>query len=374
MNIYPISGPRSYPCNKGRRLPVFRVTTIIAISSLLAAACGAVSSAKAVSTQATAPKAASLPSSIVIGVQSLDVQPEDLVGPMGWFNRHAGTKVIYKNINGGGPMNTAIEAGAVDIAEVGSPPFAEGLNEGIPYQAVYVDNEAGKISEGLVVKKSAGITSVADLRGKTVATPFGSSADYMFGKALAVNHVPASSVHTINLTPAAIGAAWQRGNLVATYIWTPILTKLLGEGGRLLVSDYNLQKYGYLPGDVIVVRDAFAKKYPQLVTLFVEAMIRATNYANLRNQKSYALEKKVFGLPPSQLTATYTNFPSPALQLTSKYFGNNGAGLKKNVTGQAKFFYTSHVTPHLATAAKIDSAVNPTFLHAAVKAVGVNAK
>ncbi len=81
---------------------------------------------------------------------------------------------------------------------VGSSPVSRGLSTKIPYEVPWIHDVIGT-AEALVVKK--GITSIAQLKGKTIATPLASTSHYSLLAALKDAGVPASSVKIIDAAP-----------------------------------------------------------------------------------------------------------------------------------------------------------------------------
>ncbi len=91
-------------------------------------------------------------------------------------------------------------------------------------------------NEALVARKASGITDVAGLKGKTVATPFASTSHYSLLAALEQAGLKASDVKLIDLQPQPILAAWQRGDIDAAYVWLPTLDELRETGVQLISS------------------------------------------------------------------------------------------------------------------------------------------
>ncbi len=343
-------------------------TAMLVLVAMVVTACGGGSPPTSGSSSSAKPP------KIVIGIQSQDIQPEDLIQPMGWFEKQVGVPVEYRDFNGGGAMNAAIQSGGIDIAELGMPPFSAGLNKGIPYQLIYIDNSVAHLGEGLVTRKGVGINSPKDLVGKDVATPFGSSADFMLNGALVHSKVDPNAVHVINLAPGAIQAAWTRGDINATYIWAPVLSQLISQGGQLMISDDEVLSDGYFPGDVIVVGNDFAKKYPDTVVTFIESMILASNYFNTRSPEVLALLSKLFGLPTTEFGTDSVVVPSPSEQVSSKFFGGGAKVLLNSATRACKFFQQRGLTTEVASDQTIKSSINGSFLAKAVAKIGADAQ
>jgi aliphatic sulfonates family ABC transporter substrate-binding protein len=90
----------------------------------------------------------------------------------------AGVNVKPFRFDGGKSTRDAMIAGRVDIGVLGAAPFVVGAAKG-DIVAIAVAMYAGK-TNAVVAAKDSGIKSVADLKGKRVASQLGSSTDYVF--------------------------------------------------------------------------------------------------------------------------------------------------------------------------------------------------
>lgn len=83
----------------------------------------------------------------------------------------------------------------------------------------------------------------------------------------------------LNLAPPAITAAWQRGDIDATYVWDPALG-VAKETGKVLITSGELSELGAPTFDAWIVRKDFAEKHPEIVRAFAKVTLDA--YANYR--------------------------------------------------------------------------------------------
>jgi sulfonate transport system substrate-binding protein len=90
----------------------------------------------------------------------------------------AGVDVKPFRFDGGKSTRDAMIAGRVDIGVLGAAPFVVGAAKG-DIVAIAVAMYAGK-TNAVVAAKDSGIKSVADLKGRRVASQLGSSTDYVF--------------------------------------------------------------------------------------------------------------------------------------------------------------------------------------------------
>lgn len=183
--------------------------------------------------------------------------------------------IKWTKFDSGADINTAFIAKQIDFGAIGSSPVARGLSTplNIPYQVAFVLDVAGD-NEALVARNGTGINTVADLRGKRVATAFASTAHYSLLAALAQAGVNPADVDIIDLQPQASLAAWQRGDVDAVYTWLPTLDELR-KTGKTLIASRQLATAGKPTLDLGVVATQFAKDNPSVVDTWRKVQARA---------------------------------------------------------------------------------------------------
>ncbi|GAB24314.1 putative ABC transporter substrate binding protein [Gordonia polyisoprenivorans NBRC 16320 = JCM 10675] len=183
--------------------------------------------------------------------------------------------IKWTKFDSGADINTAFIAKQIDFGAIGSSPVARGLSAplNIPYQVAFVLDVAGD-NEALVARNGTGINTVADLRGKRVATAFASTAHYSLLAALAQAGVNPADVDIIDLQPQASLAAWQRGDVDAVYTWLPTLDELR-KTGKTLIASRQLATAGKPTLDLGVVSSQFAKDNPSVVDTWRKVQARA---------------------------------------------------------------------------------------------------
>lgn len=181
--------------------------------------------------------------------------------------------IKWTKFDSGADINTAFVAKEVDFTAIGSSPVARGLSAplNIPYQVAFVLDVAGD-NEALVARNGTGIETVADLKGKRVATAFASTAHYSLLAALDQAGVNPKDVNLIDLQPQASLAAWQRGD--AVYTWLPTLDELRQDGTTLIASR-QLATAGKPTLDLGVVSSEFATANPEVVNTWRQVQARA---------------------------------------------------------------------------------------------------
>ncbi|WP_018547783.1 ABC transporter substrate-binding protein [Streptomyces sp. LaPpAH-108] len=186
-----------------------------------------------------------------------------------------GYTVSWVKFDSGASVNQAFLGRSLDIAALGSSPFARGIagSSPIPYKVAFVLDVAGE-NEALVARKKLGIKDVAGLKGRTVATPFASTSHYSLLAALDKAGLEASDVKLVDLQPQAILAAWQRGDIDAAYVWLPTLDELRTTGTQL-TSSKEIGSGGKPTLDLSVVSDDLIAKAPEVVDAWRKAEAEA---------------------------------------------------------------------------------------------------
>ena len=311
---------------------------------------------------------ASAADQVTIAYQPLVAIPQGAMKQQKWFEEAAKVPVDWKNFSSGADVNTAFAAGAIDIGLVGLPAFVSGVAQGIPYKLFMLYDIPGTMS-GLVVREGAGISSVADLKGKRVGVPFGSGADYMLQGALKENGLTADDVTLVNLQPQPIVAAWTTEQIDAAYIWAPILTQLLEQKGTLILNDGDMAAKGYFAGDVALVSDKFAAEHPDLVKIWVEQNLRAVDWVNGNKPGAYEAMMKEFELTPEQFKQAALPpaavFPTRDQQLPDQWFGTGAKGIIASSVRIGEFLKANKLITQAPTEAQLTERTDASFLEAA---------
>ena len=278
--------------------------------------------------QANEAAAAQQLSRIVVAYQPGDANSQGIIKEKGWFSEVDGVKVEYKDFSSGADVYRAMASGAIDFGLIGNAPFTIAVTQGAAYKAAWW-YDIGLTAEGLVVRTTSPIHSVADLKGHKVATPFGSTADYMLHGTLKTAAL--NGVKLINLSPQAILAAWHRGDIDAAYIWAPVLGQLTEQGGKVLVFDKDLLKNGYLAGDVGAVKASLLQEHPDVVRAWMKANVRAMDLIKNNPEEAYRSASRAYGTTVDEIRTYFRGdlFPTGTEQLGPDYLGGLGDQLHR---------------------------------------------
>ena len=251
----------------------------------------------------------------------------------GYFTKDLGKNVVLKTtvFSSGTEETTAILAGQLDAAYVGPNPAINAWQKSNG-TAIKIISGAASGGASLVVKK--GITSAAQLKGKSLATPsLGNTQDVALrywlkqhgltttqtgGGDVPIKPIKPNSAAVLEFTSGQIDGGWEP---------EPYATEMVLDGGTRLVNEASLWPGGKFVTTNLVVTQSFLKAHPSTVNGLLKGQIEANSYinanataaANVANAELTKLLGK--GLKPNVLSAAlpyihFTNDPIASSLMT----------------------------------------------------------
>ena len=153
-------------------------------------------------------------------------------------------------------MIRAMASGDVQIGETGSSPLTAAASQGQDIKLFWILGRHRR-RRGARRAQRHQHQQHEGPAGKKVATPFVSTAHYQLMAAMKMDGVDAKSVNVMNMRPPEIAAAWERGDIDATFIWDPVLSKIKANGKSIATSG-SIGKQGAPTFDGIVVNAKWA--------------------------------------------------------------------------------------------------------------------
>lgn len=149
----------------------------------------------------------------------------------------APVKLETRLFNAGPSLIEALHAGEIDIGYIGPGPAlnAHARSKG---QAVRIVSGASADGAAIVARKDAGIRSLADLRGKKIATPqLGNTQDIAARHFVTQRLGQADASNVLPIANAEQSAMMVRGEIDAAWVPEPWASRLIAEAGAVLVAD-----------------------------------------------------------------------------------------------------------------------------------------
>lgn len=209
-------------------------------------------------------------------------------------------KIEWSEFAAAQPLLEAVGAGAVDLGEAGDAPFLFAYAGGSKIKAVQAGRSGGS-STALLVRKGAPFRTVADLRGKKIATGRGSIGHYLLLKLLEEAGLKPTDVQIVFLSPGDSKAAFSSGAIDGWVTWGSYvaLAKLHDDATILADGDGRLSGYGFEAAS----EAAIAGKRPQMED-FLRRLGKARRWAADHPQEYAEALSKETGLQPD--VALYT--------------------------------------------------------------------
>ena len=281
-----------------------------------------------------------------------------------------GYTVTYRKFGGGGDVIRAMASGAVQVGEAGSSPVAAGLSQGLGIQVFWILDNIND-AEALVVRKGSGITTLQQLKGKTVAVPFVSTSHFDTLLALKLAGLSATDVKIVNLRPPEIAAAWQRGDIDAAFIWNPVLNNIKQDGTVLISSGQIAAKTGDATFDAFVTNTDWAQKNGDFLKAFVKILAKYDDDYR-HNPAAWAgttakgqAVAEISGGKPEDVAESLALYGFPTLQeqVSATWLGGGKeGGVSKSLTATAQFLREQNTIQNVLPDYSIG--VNPSYAKA----------
>ncbi|MFI5680289.1 aliphatic sulfonate ABC transporter substrate-binding protein [Streptomyces cellulosae] len=325
------------------------LAVIAALPLLTLAACGYGSEANDDGTAKVAAGAKKIDGldSVKIGYFGNLTHGTALVGvDKGFFQKELGaTKASYATFNAGPSEIEALNSKSIDIGWIGPSPSINGyVKSGGKSLKIIGGSASGGVK--LVVNPDK-VKSLKDVKGKKIATPqLGNTQDVAFLNWIADQgwKVDAQSgkgdvtvVRTDNkITPDA----YKAGSIDGAWVPEPTASKLVAEGGKVLLDEASLWPDKKFVITNIIVRQDFLKEHPKAVEAVLKASVEANKWINanpdaakaaankqLEADSGKALKPEV--LDPAWKSIQFTNDPLAATLNTEAEHAVTAGLLKK---------------------------------------------
>lgn len=145
-------------------------------------------------------------------------------------------KVKWDDFTSGSPMMQAMASGSVDIGSVGNSPPIFTAAGGAKIALVGAQTNSANFN-ALLVPKGSSITSLAQLKGKKIAVPQGSSSDYNLLAALTKAGISVHDVTLDYLQPADALAAFGSHQVDAVDLWQPFVQQAISQDGAHILTN-----------------------------------------------------------------------------------------------------------------------------------------
>ena len=265
--------------------------------------------------------------------------PMQLLASSDAVEQATGWDVEWRKFAAGTDVIAAMASGDVVLSELGSSPLAIAASQGVDLQMIAFSDVIGK-AESLIVAKDSGIETLADLKGKRIAVPIGSTAHFSLMGALKHEGIAEGDVTIMNMPPDQIAAAWEQNAIDAAWIWQPVQAQI-SETGTLLLGADETAAWGYPTFDAWVVNTEFGEENKDQIVAFLKEVDRV-NKEYLADPSKWTADSEpvktlaeATGADPSQVPSILEGFAFLPLseQVSDTWLG----GAAETIKGTAEF-------------------------------------
>ncbi len=188
--------------------------------------------------------------------------------------------LIFRSFLFGPDINEAALHGEVDCVNNGLVPTISLLSASGDWVIV------GRLIDSplsVVARKGSGIETMQDLKGKSIAVPFGGGSHPFVIQLLAENGLQMGEgkgkVHLLNLKPSEQAIAMQQGSVDAVGTWEPQTAIMLARNlGKVIKVERHI--------GVITVRKSIAQNKPEEIVRLLKAYIQANYYVATHKEET----------------------------------------------------------------------------------------
>jgi len=274
---------------------------------------------------------------IALPVASLESLPIYIAQENGYFKKHD-VDVDVITSRGGGEAMKAYISGDVNIVATGFPEVGLMRAKGVDVELFFA--QTSRVPFGMIARKDAGVKTVADLKGKTVAvTSPGSLTSNLaryFVKQAGLD--PDKDVAFVSVGGGGeILGALKSKRADAAMLFEPFVTVGIKQGFADMLVDVPA-KLDAFSSSPLSISSAFLQKSPKAAQGVFDALVEALNFLHSNKAGTLAIAKKKFPNANDQiLDAAFTRM--------EPYYSKNGHFTRANVDQTQKISVNLKIMP-----------------------------
>lgn len=225
---------------------------------------------------------------IIVGVDFSDIlsTPVLIAENQGYFRDEGLDVQIAEYPSGRTALATMVAQNNIDIVTAAQTPVMYNSFSNKNYviaAGMAYSYEAGSL---MLARQDKGIKTAADLNGKKIGTPIGSTGHFFINLFLIYNDLKKSDIEIIDIEANKLPQALAENQVDAIAVWEPQIynaQKLLGEKAILLPSN-NIYRVDFY----LISSTNFANNRPHVLVQFLKAVDKAQNF--IRQNKATSMD------------------------------------------------------------------------------------
>lgn len=209
--------------------------------------------------------------------------------------------IVWKNFTSGAPLTSEMVAGRLDIGAMADFPA---VNNNVAFkktgkESIFLSVLSGSTTgsgNGIVVPVDSEITSIQELKGKTISVPFASTAHGLLLRAIAAQGWdPKKDVKIIAQAPEVAGPALKSNKVDAHADFVPFAELFPYQGFARKIYDGAQAKTPTFHGSL--ASKSYAQQYPEIIQAYLRATIEADQLIRKQPEKYSELIAAKTGIP-----------------------------------------------------------------------------
>ncbi|GGP28124.1 aliphatic sulfonate ABC transporter substrate-binding protein [Silvimonas amylolytica] len=212
------------------------------------------------------------------------------------FFKQAGVDVEFVPFKGPSDAIPPLVSGHIDLAlTTADNVVLVNARSGTDLKIIYATDTSNG-ADAVVSKK--GLTSLADLKGKTVAVTQNEVNELLLLKGLEKAGMKPGDIKSVNMDPDSAGAAFVAGKVDAAVTWEPWISQAVAGGGKVVFSSAQVPN---LILDVVTVNPATSKTKAKAIAAFLAAVDKGTAFVRSNPDEAMPLVAKRLEVKPGEV-------------------------------------------------------------------------
>jgi NitT/TauT family transport system substrate-binding protein len=275
---------------------IYSLVSILAMLALLITACTPVAPAES-GAEGVAPAA----TAIRMGTQPwIGYGPWWIAAEKGFFEAE-GLDVTFIDFVTDSEVNAAFAANQMDVANIASHTAMKLFANGVDLQVVLLE-DASYAADAILA--GAGITTIGDLAGKSVAYEEGATSDLLLHAALQANEMSLEEINPVPMPASDAGAALIAGQVDAAVTYEPYISAALAQEPALTVLYSGADNPGLI-SDVLAVNAPFGEANEEAMRRLMTAWNLAVDYLRANPDEGRAIIAAAVGSSAEELATAF---------------------------------------------------------------------
>lgn len=225
---------------------------------------------------------------VAVGMAGGVNQVPSLVAKAKGFFKEEGLDVDVRALPRGSIAIDAVSNGSLQFAEAANAAYFEAVAKGVPLVSIGVSSR-GYTGKLLVANRNAGMKTLADLKGKHLATQVGTGMYTVLLMLLEKQGMKLSDFDVTNLRVVDMPTAMATSdNIDAVLGWEPSIQRIVQAGkGKVLLTSKQLEDMaGITYPFLVVTSQSYLKEHADIVQKFMNGYAKADKYIAAHHEET----------------------------------------------------------------------------------------